>query len=94
MVADPSRRDLAAARSVHVFGFTSDDGLLLVESEGDFTVKEWDEACAAARKICCESGKKAGLDVILDDDEREGPDMRQFLRSAVEAKVSTDLHWR
>ena len=43
MVADPTPRELEAAQSVHVLAFTSNDELLLAESEGDFTVKEWDE---------------------------------------------------
>lgn len=94
VVADPSQRDLAAAESVHVLAFTSDDGLLLAESQGDFTMAEWDDVYAVAQRICCEPGTKAGLDMVMDDEERDGPDMRHFLRSTMEAKVAADLHWK
>lgn len=84
---------------MHVLAFTSDGSLLLAESQGDFTIGEWDDVYAAAQRICCESGRKAGLDMVMgddddDEDERDGPDMRQFLRSTMEAKVEADLHWK
>ena len=91
---EPSQQALATAASVHVLAFTSDGGLLLAESEGEFTMKEWDDVYDTAQRICCESGKKAGLDMILDDPKRDGPDMQHFLRSTMEAKVAADLHWK
>ncbi|KAK3382302.1 hypothetical protein B0T24DRAFT_6899 [Lasiosphaeria ovina] len=96
LVVDPSPRDLEQAQSVHVLAFTSHDELLLAESEGDFTVKEWDGVYEAALKICCRpTSTKAGIDVMLDDSEdAAGSDMRQFLRSTVEAKVAADLYWK
>lgn len=94
LVVDPSPRELKLARSVHVLAFTSQDELLFAESEGDFTVKEWDDAYDTAKKICCQSGAgTAGVNMILDD-ETGGRDIRQFLRSTVETKAATDLHWK
>lgn len=77
-----------------MFAFTSQDELLLAESEGDFTMQDWDRAHAAAQRICCEPGKKSGIEMVLDDEKRDGPDMRHFLRSTMEAKVTADLHWK
>ncbi|KAK0632111.1 hypothetical protein B0T14DRAFT_416643 [Immersiella caudata] len=96
LVAHPSPREIEAAQSVHVLAFTSQDGLLLAESEGDFTVKEWDDVYDTAKKICCKSGatKGEGIEMVLDEQEDSGPDMRQFLRSALETKVAADLHWK
>jgi len=96
LVSEPSLRDVEAAQSVHVLAFTSQDELLLAESEGDFTVKEWDDVYDTAKKICCQSGaaKREGIEMLLDEKEGGGPDMRQFLRSTLETKVAADLHWK
>lgn len=96
IVADPSPREIESAKSTHVFAFTSHDELLLVESEGDFTVQDWERACEAAQDICCQPEKGSGANMVLDDDS-DGPgsiNMRQFLRSAIESKVASDLHWK
>ncbi|KAG7293342.1 hypothetical protein NEMBOFW57_003390 [Staphylotrichum longicolle] len=95
ITVDPTPRDIETARSVHVLAFTSHDELLLAESEGDFTVKEWDDVYETAKAICCRSAPaKEGVAMVLDDEDASGPDMRQFLRSAAGAKVAADLHWK
>jgi len=95
LVVDPTPRELEAAQSVHVLAFTSHDELLLAESEGDFTVKEWDEVYETAQKICCATEtRKSGAEMVLDDDATAGQDMRQFIRSTMEDKVAADLHWK
>ena len=77
--------------------FVSGGELLLAESEGDFTMTEWDEAYEAACKICARPATAAtGSAMALDDDGLggvDGPDMDHFLRSTVESKVAADLHW-
>lgn len=94
-VIDPSPREIQIAQSVHVFAFTSHDELLLAESEGDFTVMEWDDAYETAKKICCRPAPtKEGITMVLDEEDAGGPDMRQFVRSTMEAKVAADLHWK
>ncbi len=62
------------------------------ESEGDFTVEDWDQVHEAAKKVCCQPEKEAGIDMITDDDS--GTDMRHFLRSTLAAQVASDLHWK
>ena len=94
IVADPTPRQVETARSVHAFAFTSHDELLLAESEGDFSMQDWDAAHAAAEEICCRPGQKAGVDVDMEDDDGGNSDMRRFLRSTLEAKVAADLYWR
>jgi exosome complex component RRP46 len=34
------------------------------------------------------------MEMVLDDESTGGPDMRQFIRSAMESKVAADLHWK
>ncbi|KAB5536417.1 hypothetical protein GE09DRAFT_326772 [Coniochaeta sp. 2T2.1] len=94
LVVDPSQRELDTAKSAHVFAFTAHGQLLLAQSQGDFTMAEWEDAHATAKKICCDATKKEGMEMILDDDKQAGPDLQQFLRSTMEAKVAEDLLWR
>ncbi|KAK3942196.1 hypothetical protein QBC46DRAFT_362848 [Diplogelasinospora grovesii] len=96
MVVDPSPRDIESAQSVHALIFTSHDELLLAESEGDFTVQDWDQAYEVAYNVCCQAeAKKAGTDMMIDDDnDASGSDMRHFIRSTMESKVAADLHWK
>lgn len=94
-VVDPTQRDIETAQSVHVLAFTSHDELLLAESEGDFTVKEWDDVYETAKRICCHSAPaKEGMAMVLDEENVGGPDMRHFIRSTMESKVAADLHWK
>ncbi|GAB1310095.1 exosome non-catalytic core subunit rrp46 [Madurella fahalii] len=94
-VVDPSPREIETAQSVHVLAFTSQDELLLAESEGDFTVKEWDNVYETAKRICCGSAPiREGDEMTLEDEDADGRDMRHFVRSTVESKVAADLHWK
>ena len=94
LITDPAPSEVETAESVHVLAFTSHEELLLAESEGDFTMKDWDEVHRAAQAICCDRGEKSGLDMVLDDEEQKGPDMGRFLRSMVESKITSDLRWK
>lgn len=97
IVSSPSPRDAAAAQSLHVFAFSGqDDELLLAESEGAFTMDEWDDARAAAWKLCC--GPRAGLsgpgDMVLDDGADAAVSMRDFVRSTVVQRAEDVLRWK
>ncbi|OIW35221.1 hypothetical protein CONLIGDRAFT_46602 [Coniochaeta ligniaria NRRL 30616] len=94
LVVDPPQRELETANSAHVFAFTARGQLLLAESQGDFTMAEWEEAHATAKKICSEAAKKEGMEMVLDDEKHVGPDLQRFLRSTMESKVAEDLLWR
>lgn len=94
VVVDPSPQQVDSSLSTHVLAFTSHDELLLAESEGSFTMQDWEDVYETARSICCELDKKAGVDMVLDEGQQNGPDMRHFLRSTLEARSAADLHWR
>lgn len=96
IIIDPSPRQVEQARSVHAFAFTSHEELLLAESEGDFTMREWDEVYAAAKLVCCKPSPNDNdeIDMVLGEDQHMGPDLRRFVRAAAEAKVAADLHWK
>lgn len=90
---DPSVEEAAAASSVHVLGFTSNDELLLAESEGSFTAEEWGQVLQAGQHVCCR-GEETGLDTAMGNSMVECPSIRSFMRSVVETKVAADLSWK
>lgn len=99
IVSSFSPRDASAARSTHVFVFSAQgDKLLLAESEGEFTMGEWDEVLAAAQKICCQNEEAvdtSGDSMALDSNGNDnGPDLRGFLRSTVQGKLEDALKWK
>lgn len=91
---DPSPREADKSRSVHVLAFTPSGELLLAESEGDFTMTEWDQVYETSRSACCGVADGNGIHAVLDETQQSGPDMRQFVRSAAESKVAADLYWK
>ncbi|PSR92069.1 ribosomal protein S5 domain 2-type protein [Coniella lustricola] len=93
VLVDPSPRQVDLSRSVHVLAFTSHNELLLAESEGDFSMDEWDCVFETAHAVCCTQSTQ-GIDMVLDDDQQQGPDLHRFVRSIAEAKVAADLHWK
>lgn len=94
IVPSPSPREIQASESFHVLSFTSHDELILVESEGHFTMKEWDDVYTAARRQCCPSPSTNDGDTDMDDANVAGVNWKQFTRSTLEAKVASDLHWK
>jgi len=57
-----------------VLAFTSHDELLLAQSEGDFTVKEWDQVYEVAKNECCRpSSGGGGMDMMVDSADGAGP---------------------
>ncbi|KAI1857291.1 uncharacterized protein JN550_013317 [Neoarthrinium moseri] len=90
IIVDPTAREIQVSRSLHVFAFTSRDELLLNESEGEFTMQEWDNAFATAQRQCCPAPTS-------DDVDMEGgsqADLKNFTRSTLETKTASDLYWK
>lgn len=88
----PTVREIQRATSVHVLAFTSLGDLLVAESEGDFTIDEWDEVFDKAQRIRC---GVADVDAMLDEGEEEiHSGLSGFLRSTLQEKVTSDLKWR
>lgn len=86
--AHPSIKEVNAAKSLHVFTFSSQDELLLVESEGRFSMDEWDNLADKARVICL-----GDADSMVDVDEK-AESLEAGLRSAVEEKARLDGRWK
>ncbi|KAI2640475.1 hypothetical protein GGS26DRAFT_161238 [Hypomontagnella submonticulosa] len=94
IVVNPSPREIETSQSFHVFSFTSHDELILAESEGSFTMKEWNDTFAVAQRQCCSPTATADGDTAMDDDSLAGTGLKQFIRSTLEGKIASDLHWK
>ncbi|TVY47274.1 Exosome complex component [Lachnellula occidentalis] len=87
----PTVVQFQAADSVHVLAFTSQGELLVAESEGIFTLEDWDEAYETAKALCCD--ETAGEVIMQDEGENKGS-LMSFVKSTLEEKVAKDLHWK
>lgn len=94
IVINPTARQIEKSLSFHVFAFTSHDDLILAESEGSFTMDEWNMIHDKALQQCCPAVSSSDGDAVMDDDSREAADMRNFTRSLMQDKIAADLHWK
>jgi exosome complex component RRP46 len=96
ILVDPSPADADKAKSVHALGFTSDDELLLMESEGEFTVEEMKVVLATAEKVCGQGAKDAEQQdtAMVDSAVAVSGGIKAFIRSVMETKTAADLRWK
>ncbi|KAK0119214.1 exosome non-catalytic core subunit rrp46 [Cadophora gregata] len=93
IVVNPTLVESQAANSVHVMAFTSHGDLLVAESEGDFTLKDWEAAHDAAKAICYDDPNISG--VMADEGMGEkNESLKMFVKSTLEDKIENDLHWK
>ena len=92
LLPNPTAKDLRAASSVHVLAFSSFGEILVVESEGEFTMELWEGVHAKAKEICLgKEGGKDGEDVSMDGSGQES--LADVLRGAVQEKVEREQRW-
>lgn len=103
ITVDPSTREADTARSLHVLGYTSDDELLLAESQGAFTVDEWEGVLKAGQEVCCRAVQQGLEDTPMtgggggsssSGSGLESASIRSFIRSVMETKIAGDLSWK
>jgi exosome complex component RRP46 len=83
----PTIKDINAAKSIHVLTFSSKGELLLAESEGRFSMNEWDMIEEKAKIICL-----GDADAMVDEEKEEN--LQEELRSVVREKVKKDERWK
>jgi exosome complex component RRP46 len=95
IIQSPTLQELQNANSVHVLSFTSHGQLLVAESEGSFTMEDWDEVYEIGKCLCC-GGIDTADDSMMQGDrlEENSGGMMKFVKSALGEKVSADLHWK
>lgn len=92
IIENPSVLEIQQAASIHVLAFTSHGDLLVAESEGSFTLEEWNVVHDRAKHMCCGAGD---IDAMRDEGDDEDSDgMIQFVKSTLQEKIAADLHWR
>lgn len=87
----PTLLEIQRADSVHVLGFTSAGGLLVAESEGAFSLEDWDEVYISAQQVCCDT---ASDDSMEDTGSAGNGDLMTFIKSTMQEKVANDLSWK
>lgn len=92
IIENPSVQEIERASSIHVLAFTSHGDLLVAESEGSFTLAEWNTVHDRAVNICCGKGDVDAMHDEGEDENSEG--MIQFVKSTLQDKITADLHWR
>jgi exosome complex component RRP46 len=96
IIRSPNLLEFQSADSVHVLAFTSRGQLLVAESEGRFSMEDWDEVYRVGKEICCDSPKTDADDNVMQKeglDEKTGS-MTMFVRSILQDKVMADNHWK
>jgi exosome complex component RRP46 len=92
IIHNPTLLEIQDAASVHVMAFTSHRELLVSESEGNFTIDEWDLVYKHAERTCCGVQETADVDAMRDEGDDGG--ILQFVKSAMQEKIAADLYWK
>lgn len=92
VIRNPTLLQSQSSTSVHVLAFSSHGDLLVVESEGTFTLDDWEAVYEAGKAICCDDSE----DEVMQDQEVDHNARRMdvFVKSALQGKVTADLHWK
>lgn len=72
--------------------------MLLNESEGQFSLEEWEEAAEAAEEVCCREEEEGGVSLggegmDVDGDTKSG-NLEGWLRGVVRRKVEWEQRWK
>ncbi|KAI0391804.1 hypothetical protein F5Y17DRAFT_478301 [Xylariaceae sp. FL0594] len=94
IITNPTARETETAESFHVLAFTSQDKLILAESEGAFTMKQWDDVYNTAFRQCCGTPTTDDADTLMTEGPAAGADLRRFVRSTMEQQTASDLYWK
>lgn len=94
MTPDPSPRELRLASSVHVLAFSSQGDLLVVESEGDFSMETWDEVHGRAIVLCHGKGREISDQEDVSMDSEDEVKLEEILKDAVQGKVVKEREWK
>ncbi|KAG8526820.1 uncharacterized protein KY384_008249 [Bacidia gigantensis] len=101
LLPNPTLKNISEASSVHVLAFSSKGDLLLVESEGEFVVDEWERVYEVAREACLgdrrlgkeDGGDERSRDVEMEEDgDKEG--LLWKMQRVVGEKVESEQRWK
>jgi len=95
IIRNPTLIQSQNADSIHVLAFTSHGDLLVAESEGSFTMDDWDKVYAAAKAACFDDSEQAEDQEMHEEqvDEKDEA-LSMFVKSTLQTKIAGDLHWK
>lgn len=95
LVVWPDTRQVKQAKSVHVFAYGRQGECLVMESEGDFDIDEWEEAERVVQRVVVGAASAEDDDISMDQGGAEaGHTLLASMRRAVEVRVDRDGRWR
>lgn len=87
IIRNPTLVQIQEAKSIHVFAFSTFKELLLAESEGSFSIGEWEELYETAEQLCCGIGE-------ADPMQEQKQSMHQFIHDALRGKMMDEMRWK
>ena len=94
LLPEPSSTELNQSTSIHVLAFSSQGNLLLVESEGDFSIESWEEVLEKASIMCHGKDDESSDDEDASMTSDENNTLEAILRTAIEEKVAKERRWK
>jgi exosome complex component RRP46 len=94
VVTNPGSHAVARAASLHVFAFTGNGKLLLVESEGSFDMKQWKEAARLASQACVGTSESETMVSEQSTTPTSNVSLGSVFRQKLEDKIAQDSKWK
>nr|POE80953.1 exosome complex component rrp46 [Quercus suber] len=91
VVLEPAEKTLAQCSGIQALTYSTDGGLLLLESSGNFDLEEWEKIAAQARKACLTTLAARGEDDQMDGGAAEDA---AYLRRELESRARAAGEWR
>ena len=91
---DPEVVDLNTTSSLHALAFSSLGELLMVESEGEFELGDFERVLDSARQACCRDSQIIDQDGDFDVRLKGQATKDTAVRNAVENKIALENSWR
>lgn len=94
LLQDPSAKQVRTASSVHVVAYSSHGDLLVVESEGAFSIDTWNEVAERAKYVCQGRSVEDGSREDVDMDTGGRMNLEDVMRSTVKEKIAMEQRWK
>ena len=94
LIINPQSQQFRVASSAHVLAFSSQGDLLVVESEGDFSVETWEDVYDKAYQICHGEKDDAIGSEDISMDSSDNVTLEGVLKDTVQKKVMEERRWK
>lgn len=94
LLQHPSAKQIRSATSVHVLAFSSHGNLLVVESQGEFSINVWEKVYEMAKIICrgTDADDKDNEDMNMDLEQQTS--LEKILRITIHEKTVKEQKWK